>query len=99
MSGLAWSDCVSRQSLTYDNAQIRRSQFCESKRICARFCLSRFICASALVLDVSRRNQPVPPPFTWSLGSVILATLGKLGAGIGLDAAGALASTWLAWCK
>ena len=51
--------------------------------------------ASMVVLDSSRRNQPVPRLAAWSLGTGIVATVGaNLTHGIGHGAVGALVSAW-----
>jgi Protein of unknown function (DUF2637) len=51
--------------------------------------------ASMVVLDASRRNQPVPRLAAWSLGAGIVATVGaNLAHGIGHGPVGALVSAW-----
>jgi hypothetical protein len=51
--------------------------------------------ASMLVLDASRRNQPVPRLAAWSLGAGIVATVGaNLAHGVGHGPVGALVSAW-----
>jgi hypothetical protein len=51
--------------------------------------------ASMVVLDASRRNQPVPRLAAWSLGTGIMATVGaNLAHGIGHGLVGALVSAW-----
>jgi hypothetical protein len=51
--------------------------------------------ASMGVLDVSRRNRPVPRLAAWSLGAGIVATVGaNLANGIGHGPIGALVSAW-----
>ncbi len=51
--------------------------------------------ASMVVLDASRRNQPVPRLAAWSLGAGIVATVGaNLAHGMGHGPVGALASAW-----
>ena len=51
--------------------------------------------ASMLVLDASRRNQPVPRLAAWSLGVGIVATVGaNLAHGAGHGPVGALVSAW-----
>ena len=51
--------------------------------------------ASMVVLDASRRNQPVPRLADWSLGAGIVATVGaNLAHGVGHGAVGALVSAW-----
>jgi hypothetical protein len=51
--------------------------------------------ASMVVLDASRRNQPVPRLAAWSLGAGIVATVGaNLAHGIGHGPVGALISAW-----
>ena len=51
--------------------------------------------ASMVVLDASRRNQPVPRLAAWSLGTGITATVGaNLAHGIGHGLVGALVSAW-----
>ncbi len=48
-----------------------------------------------VVLDSSRRNQPVPRLAAWSLGAGIVATVGaNLAHGIGHGPVGALVSAW-----
>ena len=48
-----------------------------------------------VVLDASRRNQPVPRPAAWSLGTGIVATVGaNLAHGVGHGPVGALVSAW-----
>ena len=51
--------------------------------------------ASMVVLDASRRNQPVPGLAAWSLGAGIVATVGaNLAHGIGHGPIGAQVSAW-----
>ena len=51
--------------------------------------------ASMVVLDASRRNQPVPRLAAWSLGTDIVATVGaNLARGVGHGPVGALVSAW-----
>src|SRR5438270_850391 len=51
--------------------------------------------ASMVVLDASRRNQPVPRLALWSLGAGIVATVGaNLAHGLGHGLVGALVSGW-----
>jgi Protein of unknown function (DUF2637) len=51
--------------------------------------------ASMVVLDASRRNQPVPRLAVWSLGAGIVATVGaNLAHGVGHGPVGALVSAW-----
>ena len=51
--------------------------------------------ASMVVLDASRRNQPVPPLAEWSLAAGIVATVGaNLANGIGHGPVGALVRAW-----
>ena len=51
--------------------------------------------ASMVVLDASRRNQPVPRLAAWSLGAGIVATVGaNLAHGIGHGPVSALVSAW-----
>jgi hypothetical protein len=51
--------------------------------------------ASMVVLDASRRSQPVPRLAAWSLGAGICATVGaNLAHGIGHGPVGALVSAW-----
>ena len=51
--------------------------------------------ASMVVLDASRRKQPVPRLAAWSLGAGIVATVGaNLAHGIGHGPVGALVSAW-----
>jgi hypothetical protein len=51
--------------------------------------------ASTVVLDPSRRDQPVPRLAAWSLGTGIVATVGaNLAHGVGLGPVGALVSAW-----
>ena len=51
--------------------------------------------ASMVVLDASRRSQPVPRLAAWSLGSGIVATVGaNLAHGVGHGPVGALVSAW-----
>jgi hypothetical protein len=51
--------------------------------------------ASMVVLDASRRNQPVPRLAAWSLGVGIVATVGaNLAHGVGHGPMGALVSAW-----
>jgi Protein of unknown function (DUF2637) len=51
--------------------------------------------ASMVVLDASRRNQPVPRLAAWSLGTGIVATIGaNLAHGSGHGPVGALVSAW-----
>jgi hypothetical protein len=48
-----------------------------------------------VVLDASRRNQPVPQLAAWSLGAGIVATVGaNLAHGVGHGPVGALVSAW-----
>jgi len=50
---------------------------------------------SMVVLDASRRNQPVPRLAAWSLGAGIVATVGaNLAHGVGHGPVGALVSAW-----
>ena len=51
--------------------------------------------ASMVVLDASRRGQPVPRLAAWSLGAGIVATVGaNLAHGVGHGPMGALVSAW-----
>ena len=51
--------------------------------------------ASMVVLDASRRGQPVPRLAAWSLGAGIVATVGaNLAHGVGHGPVGALVSAW-----
>src|ERR1700760_3581846 len=51
--------------------------------------------ASMVVLDASRRRQPVPRLAAWSLGAGICATVGaNLAHGVGHGAGGALVRAW-----
>jgi hypothetical protein len=51
--------------------------------------------ASMVVLDASRRGQPVPRLAAWSLGAGIVATAGaNLAHGVGHGPVGALVSAW-----
>ena len=51
--------------------------------------------ASMVVLDASRRGQPVPRLAAWSLGTGIVATIGaNLAHGAGHGPVGALVSAW-----
>src|ERR1700761_4547734 len=51
--------------------------------------------ASMVVLDASRRGQPVPRLAAWSLGAGIVATVGaNLAHGLGHGEVGALVSAW-----
>ena len=51
--------------------------------------------ASMVVLDASRRSQPVPRLAVWSLGAGIVATAGaNLAHGVGHGPVGALISAW-----
>ena len=51
--------------------------------------------ASMVVLDASRRGQPVPRLAAWSLGTGIVATVGaNLAHGVGHGPVGALVSAW-----
>ncbi len=51
--------------------------------------------ASMVVLDVSRRDQPVPRLATWSLGAGTVVTVGaNLAHGVGHGPVGALVSAW-----
>ena len=51
--------------------------------------------ASMVILDVSRRNQPVPRLAAWSLGAGIVATVGaNLAHGVGHGPVGVLVSAW-----
>jgi hypothetical protein len=53
------------------------------------------LAASMLILDASRRNQPVPRLARWCLGAGIVATTGaNLAHGIGHGLIGALVSAW-----
>ncbi len=53
------------------------------------------LAASMLILDASRRNQPVPPLARWCLGAGIVATTGaNLAHGVGHGPVGALVSAW-----
>jgi hypothetical protein len=53
------------------------------------------LAASMLILDASRRNQPVPPLARWCLGAGIVATIGaNLAHGFGHGPIGALVSAW-----
>ncbi|HUY52732.1 MAG TPA: DUF2637 domain-containing protein [Streptosporangiaceae bacterium] len=53
------------------------------------------LAASMLILDASRRNQPVPPLARWCLGAGIIATTGaNLAHGLGHGPIGALVSAW-----
>lgn len=53
------------------------------------------LAASMLILDASRRNQPVPPLARWCLGAGIAATVGaNLAHGLGHGPIGALVSAW-----
>jgi Protein of unknown function (DUF2637) len=53
------------------------------------------LAASMLILDASRRNQPVPPLARWCLGAGIAATIGaNLAHGLGHGPIGALVSAW-----
>jgi hypothetical protein len=53
------------------------------------------LAASMLILDASRRNQPVPALARWCLGAGILATVGaNLAHGLGHGPIGALVSSW-----
>jgi hypothetical protein len=53
------------------------------------------LAASMLILDASRRHQPVPPLARWCLGAGIAATIGaNLAHGIGHGPIGALVSAW-----
>jgi len=53
------------------------------------------LAASMLILDASRRNQPVPPLARWCLGAGIMATIGaNLAHGLGHGPLGALVSAW-----
>ena len=50
---------------------------------------------SMVVLDTSRRNQPVPRLAAWSLGTGIVDTVGaNLAHGVGHGPIGALVSAW-----
>ncbi len=54
--------------------------------------------ASTVVLDASRRDQPVPRLAAWSLGTGIVATVGaNLAHGVGLGPVGALAAPGPPW--
>ena len=58
------------------------------------------LAASMLILDASRRHQPVPPLARWCLGTGIAATISaNLAHGLGHGPIGALVSAWpaLAW--
>ena len=51
--------------------------------------------ASMVVLDASRRNQPIPQLAAWSLGTGIVATVGaNLAHGVGQGPVGAPVSAW-----
>jgi hypothetical protein len=51
--------------------------------------------SSMVILDASRRNQPVPRLAAWSLGVAIVATIGaNLAHGLGHGPIGALVSAW-----
>ena len=51
--------------------------------------------ASMVVLDASRRGQPVPRLAAWSLGTGMVATVGaNLAHGVGRGPVGALVSAW-----
>jgi hypothetical protein len=53
------------------------------------------LAASMLILDASRRNQPVPPLARWCLGAGITATVSaNLAHGLGHGPIGALVSAW-----
>jgi len=53
------------------------------------------LAASMLILDASRRNQPVPALARWCLGAGIAATTGaNLAHGIGHGPIGAMVSAW-----
>ena len=53
------------------------------------------LAASMLILDASRRHQPVPPLARWCLGAGIAATIGaNLAHGLGHGPVGALVSAW-----
>ena len=53
------------------------------------------LAASMLILDASRRNQPVPALACWCLGAGITATVGaNLAHGLGHGPIGALVSVW-----
>src|SRR5262245_52195717 len=53
------------------------------------------LAASMLILDASRRHQPVPPLAQWCLGAGIVATIGaNLAHGLGHGRIGALVSAW-----
>ena len=53
------------------------------------------LAASMLILDASRRHQPVPPLARWCLGAGIAATIGaNLAHGLGHGPIGALVSAW-----
>jgi Protein of unknown function (DUF2637) len=53
------------------------------------------LAASMLILDASRRRQPVPPLARWCLGVGIAATVGaNLARGLGHGPIGALVSAW-----
>jgi hypothetical protein len=53
------------------------------------------LAASMLILDASRRNQPVPSLAHWCLGAGIVATIGaNLAHGLGHGPIGALVSAW-----
>jgi hypothetical protein len=53
------------------------------------------LAASMLILDASRRNQPVPALARWCLGAGITATVGaNLAHGLGHGPIGALVSAW-----
>jgi hypothetical protein len=53
------------------------------------------LAASMLILDASRRSEPVPPLARWCLAAGILATIGaNLAHGLGHGPIGALVSAW-----
>jgi hypothetical protein len=53
------------------------------------------LAASMLILDASRRHQPVPHLARWCLGAGIAATIGaNLAHGLGHGPIGALVSAW-----
>jgi Protein of unknown function (DUF2637) len=53
------------------------------------------LAASMLILDASRRNQPVPRLARWCLGAGIVATIwANLAHGLGDGAVGAVVSAW-----
>jgi hypothetical protein len=53
------------------------------------------VAASMLILDASRRNQPVPALARWCLGTGIVATIGaNMAHGLGHGPVGALVTAW-----